>query len=63
VFGKLRKNITISAEESVGYYELKKCKPCFDKQYSELLDIRKQAKQQCLQDLNKINGDNVNNIT
>jgi hypothetical protein len=36
-----RENIKISAKESVGYYELKKHKPWFDKGYSELLDQRK----------------------
>jgi hypothetical protein len=43
-------NIRISAEESLGYYELKKHKPWFDEGCSELLDQRKQAKLQWLQD-------------
>jgi hypothetical protein len=33
----LRENIKISAEESLGYYELKKHKPWFDEGCSELL--------------------------
>jgi hypothetical protein len=43
-------NIKISAKESLGYYEPKKNKPWFDEGYSELLDQRKQAKLQWLQD-------------
>jgi hypothetical protein len=39
-----RENITVSAKESLGYYELKKNKPWFDEGCSELLDQRKQAK-------------------
>jgi hypothetical protein len=33
VWESIRENITISAEESLGYYELKKYKPWFDKGY------------------------------
>jgi hypothetical protein len=54
---EIRKNIKISAKESVGYYQLKKHKPWFDKGCSELLDQRKQAKLQWLQDPSEINGD------
>jgi 50S ribosomal subunit-associated GTPase HflX len=57
-----RKNIKISAKESLGYYELKEHKPRFNKECSELLDQRKQAKLQWLQDLSEINGDNLNNV-
>jgi hypothetical protein len=42
--------IKISAKEIVDYYELKKHKPWFDESYSKLLDQRKQAKLQWLQD-------------
>jgi hypothetical protein len=60
-FGKLlTENIKILAEESLGYHELKKHKPWFNKGSSELLDQRKQAKLQWLQDPSKINGDNLN---
>jgi hypothetical protein len=51
-----------TAKVSVGYYELKKHKPWFNEGCSELLDQRKQAKSQWLQDPTQINGDNLNNI-
>jgi hypothetical protein len=41
---------------------LKKHKPWFDEGCSTLLDQKKQAKLQCLQDPNDINGDNLNNV-
>jgi hypothetical protein len=43
-------NIEISARVSLGYYELKKHEPWFDEACSDLLDQRKQAKLQWLQD-------------
>jgi hypothetical protein len=43
-------NITISAKERLGYYELMKHKPWFEKQTSKLLNQRKQTKSQWLQD-------------
>jgi hypothetical protein len=46
----IRENINISAKESLGYFELKKHKPWFDKGCSKLLDQRKEAKLQWLQD-------------
>jgi hypothetical protein len=46
----IRENITFSAKERVGYYERKKNKSWFDEGCSELLDQRKQAKFQWLQD-------------
>jgi hypothetical protein len=52
----------MSAKESLGYFELKKHKPWFDKGYSKLLDQRKEAKLQWLQDPNELNGDNLNNV-
>jgi hypothetical protein len=58
----IRENTKISAKCSLGYYELKKHKPWFDEDCSELLDQRKEAKLQWLQDASKINGDNLNNI-
>jgi hypothetical protein len=42
----IRENIRISAEENLGYYDLKKHKPWFDKGCSKVLDQRKQAKLQ-----------------
>jgi hypothetical protein len=56
-------NIKISAEEGLGYYELKKQKPWFDEGYTELLDQRKQAKLQWLQDPSEINENNLNNVS
>jgi hypothetical protein len=58
----IRGNITISAKESLGYYEPKKNKPRFHEGRSGLLDQREQAKLQWLQNPIKINGNNLNNI-
>jgi uncharacterized protein YaaR (DUF327 family) len=58
----IRENIKISAKENLGYFELKKHKPWFDVGWSELLDQRKQAKLQRLQDSSEINGDKLNNV-
>jgi hypothetical protein len=46
----IRENIKVSAKESLGYFELKKHKTWFDEGCSKLLDQRKQAKLQWLQD-------------
>jgi hypothetical protein len=54
----IRENIKISAKESLGYCELKKLKPRLDEACSKLVDQRKQAKLQLLQDPSEINGDN-----
>jgi hypothetical protein len=53
----IRENKKISAKESLGYFELKKHKQRFDAGFSKLLDQRKQAKLQWLQDPSEINGD------
>jgi hypothetical protein len=58
----IRENIKISAKGSLGYFELKKHKPRFDEGCSKLLDQRRQAKLQWLQDPSEINGDNLNNV-
>jgi hypothetical protein len=55
----IRENITISAKESLRYCELKKHKPWFDQRCSKLVDQRKQAKLQWLQDPSETNGDNL----
>jgi hypothetical protein len=55
----IRENIKISAKESLGYYKLKKHKPWFYEGCSKILDQRKQAKWQWLQDPKEINGDNL----
>jgi hypothetical protein len=59
---KIRKNIKISTKESLGHYELKQHKPWFDEGCSKLLDQRKQAELQWLQDPSEINGDNLNTV-
>jgi hypothetical protein len=58
----IRENIKISTKESLNYFELKKHKPWFNEGCSKLLDQRKQAKLQCLQDPSEINGVNLNNV-
>jgi hypothetical protein len=58
----IRENVKISAEESLGYYELKKHKPWFDEGCSELSDHMKQAKLQWSQNPSEINGDDLNNV-
>ncbi|PNF40670.1 hypothetical protein B7P43_G04763, partial [Cryptotermes secundus] len=58
----IRENIKMSAKESLGYYERKKHKPWFHEGCPKLLDQRKQAKLQWLQDPSELNGDNLNNI-
>jgi hypothetical protein len=47
-------------KESLCYYESKQHKSWFDEGCSELLDQRKQAKLQWLQNPSKINRDNLN---
>jgi hypothetical protein len=49
----IRKNIKISSKGSLSYYELKKHKPYFDEGCPKLLDQRKLAKLQWLQDPKK----------
>jgi hypothetical protein len=49
-------------KESLGYYEPKQHRPWFDERCSELLNQRKQAKLQWLQDPSEINGDNLKNV-
>jgi hypothetical protein len=49
-----------SAKERLSYYELKKHKPCFEEGCSELLNQRKEAKLELLQNLREVNGDNMN---
>jgi hypothetical protein len=58
----IRENIKISAKDILGYFELKKHKPYFDEGCSKLLDQRKRAKLQWIQDPSETNGDNLNNV-
>jgi hypothetical protein len=62
VWETIGENVKISAKESLGYFELQKHKPWFGEGCSELLEQRKQAKLQWLQDPREINGDNLNNV-
>jgi len=58
----IKENIKISADESLGLYHQKQHKPWFDKECSQFLDQSKQAKLQWLQDPNKSNVHNGNNV-
>jgi hypothetical protein len=58
----IRENIRSLAKESLGHYELQQHKPWFDDECSKLLDRRKQAKLQWLQNPSQVNGDNTDNI-
>jgi hypothetical protein len=58
----IRENIKTSAKGDLGYHRLKHDKPWFDGECSKLIDQRKQAKLQWLQDPNQINGDNFQNL-
>jgi hypothetical protein len=60
--GKYYREFKSSAKESIGYYELKYHKPWFEKECSKLLDQRKKAKLQCLQNTSKAIRDNLNNV-
>jgi hypothetical protein len=57
----IRENIRTSAKESLGHYELQQHKPWFDER-SKLVDRRKQAKLQWLQNPSQVNGDNMDNV-
>jgi hypothetical protein len=56
-----RENIIIPAKESLSYYELKR-KTWFDEGCLKLLDQRKHAKLQWLQDPSRINERNLNSV-
>jgi hypothetical protein len=58
----IRENIRISTKESICFYKLKKHMPWFYEGCLKLLDQRKQAKLQWLQDPSEINGNNLNNV-
>jgi hypothetical protein len=58
----IRENIKTSAKDNLGYQKLKHNKPWFDDECSKLVDQRKQAKLQWLQNPNQINGDNLKNL-
>jgi ubiquitin len=58
----IRENIKISAKESLGHYELQQHKPWFDDECSKLIDRRKQAKLQWLQNQSQMSGDNMDSV-
>jgi hypothetical protein len=58
----IRENIKTSVKENLGYQKLKHNNPCFDDECSKLIDQRKDAKLQWLQNPNQINGDNLKNL-
>jgi len=60
VLGKTLKRIL--AKESLGLYKQKQHKPLFDKECLKFLDQTKEAKIQWLQDHNRSNVGNLNNV-
>jgi hypothetical protein len=58
----IRENIMTSAKDNLGYYRLKHNKPWFDDECSKLIDQKKHAQLQWLQNLSQINGVNVQNL-
>jgi hypothetical protein len=62
VWESIRENIEASAKDNPGYQKLKHNKPLFDYECSKLIDQRKQAKLQLLQNPNQISGDNLKNL-
>jgi hypothetical protein len=58
----VRENIKTSAKESLGHYQLQQHKPWFDDESSKLMDRRKQAKLQWLQNPSQEKGNNMDNI-
>jgi len=62
IWENIKENIQTSAKESLGLHELKQNKSWFDEECLDLLDQRKQAKMQCVQDPSQSNVDNLNNV-
>jgi hypothetical protein len=61
-WGSIKQIIKTSAKENLGYQKLKHNKPWFDDECLKLIDQRKQAKLQWLQNPNQINEDNLKNL-
>jgi hypothetical protein len=59
----IRENMKMEATDRRGYYELKQYKPWFDEACSNILDQRRQAKLQWLQDPRHTKGDNLKYVT
>jgi hypothetical protein len=55
-------NNKFSAKESPDHYEVKQHKPQSDKEHSKLLDRRKQAELQWLQNPSQMNGDHTDKL-
>jgi hypothetical protein len=53
----------ILAKESIGHCELKHLKPWFEEECSDLVDQRKWAKLQWLQDPSEVNEDDFSNVS
>jgi hypothetical protein len=58
----IKENIKTSATESPSMQERKQYKPWFDEECLVILDQRKQAKTQWIQDPSQRNVDNLNNV-
>jgi Holliday junction resolvase-like predicted endonuclease len=58
----IRENIRISSKESIALCESKSYKSWFDEECLKLVDRRKQAKLQWLQDPNVVNENNLRNV-
>jgi hypothetical protein len=58
----IKDNIKTSAKESLGLHEMKQHKPWFDEECLGILDQRKQAKMQWIQDPSQRNVDNLNSV-
>jgi hypothetical protein len=59
----IRENIKISAKECIGHREAKRHKPWIDEKCSKLVDRRKKAELQRLQDPNVVNEENFSKVT
>jgi hypothetical protein len=58
----IKDNIKTSAKESLGLHEMKQHKPWFDEECLGILDQRKQAKIQWIQNPSQSNVDHMNNV-
>jgi hypothetical protein len=58
----IRENIKFLAQESQGYCESEHSRPWFAEKYSKLVDRRKQAELQWLQDPSEVNEGNLNDV-
>ena len=58
----IKENIKTSAKESLYLHEIKQHKPWFDEDCLDILDERKQAKMQWIQDPSQSNVDNLDNV-